>query len=341
MRRRGGRRFVIHASLPETSVLLRSGTPARVRSQRREGWSMISNSFVSEPRRGVPLILIAYVAIAIPLIPSIVSAHGEVGNRIFLSPIVGNDAFPDNALSLTMRRSDYEFSLLPEFEKQLTDTSSVLLTMAWDTLEPPQKQDVSGTTDLTVYFRQALLISVPHELEFTVSPFVVVPTGNRQIGDQGYTHLGGELLLGKGFGDLPQASLTSYLRPFAIQVEAGYAGRIQGPANSDAYANLELEYSLRYLDQFVEHIEARPRWSNLAPYVQLNYSQSFIASRLTLSPDFRLTPGIAYEGDWFELSAGAQIGLNGASEPGDRVAVIGLIEIFYDNIFPKLGWNPF
>jgi hypothetical protein len=77
------------------------------------------------------------------------------------------------------------------------------------------------------------------------------------------------------------------------------------------------------------------------PYVQVNYAQSFIASRLTLSPDFRLTPGVAYVGDWFELSAGAQIGLNGTSEPGDRIAVLGLVEIFYDNIFPKLGWPPF
>lgn len=48
-------------------------------------------------------------------------AHGVVGDRTFRSPIVGNDAFPDNALDLTMRRSNYEFSLLPGFEKQLSD----------------------------------------------------------------------------------------------------------------------------------------------------------------------------------------------------------------------------
>jgi hypothetical protein len=41
------------------------------------------------------------------------SAHGVVGNRVFLSPIVGNDAFPDNALDLSARRSGYVFSLLP------------------------------------------------------------------------------------------------------------------------------------------------------------------------------------------------------------------------------------
>jgi hypothetical protein len=126
--------------------------------------------------------------------------------EIFLSPIVGNDAFPDNAFSLTMRRSDYQFSLLPEFEKQLSDNSSVLLSIGWDQVEPPKGSDVSGAPDLTIYFRQGVLISVPHELEFTVSPFVVVPTGNRKFGDQGYTDLGGELLVGKGFGDLPETT---------------------------------------------------------------------------------------------------------------------------------------
>lgn len=100
-------------------------------------------------------------------------AHGIVGNRVFLSPIVGNDAFPDNALDLTMRRSDYQFSLQPSFEKQLGD--------------------------------------------------------NR----------------------------------------------------------------------------------------------------------------VAYLGEYCELSVGAQVALNGAAPSGDQVAVIGLVEIFYDNILPALGWKPF
>jgi hypothetical protein len=36
-----------------------------------------------------------------------------------------------------------------------------------------------------------------------------------------------------------------------------------------------------------------------------------------------------------------QVALNGAAQPGDRVAVIGLIEVFYDEIFPALAWKPF
>jgi hypothetical protein len=79
----------------------------------------------------------------------------------------------------------------------------------------------------------------------------------------------------------------------------------------------------------------------LAPFVQLNYTQSFLASQLTTKPDFRLTPGLAYQNEYCQVSVGAQVALNGAAASGDRVAALGLVEIFYDNIFPALGWNPF
>jgi hypothetical protein len=268
-------------------------------------------------------------------------AHGVVGKRIFLSPIVGNDAFPDNALDLTMRRSNYEFSFLPALEKLLSENSSILVESSWHRITPGASQrETRGFGDLAVYYRQGMFISVPHEMEITLSPFVVLPVGNRQIADQGYAHLGGELLLGKGLGDLPNRPWLKYLRPFAIQAEAGSAGRIQGPANSDVVANLELEYSVEYLDRFVERLDLNRPLVELVPYVQFNYAQSFIASRLTTKPDFRLTPDVAYLGDYCELSVGAQVALNAGTPGNDRVAVIGLVEIFYDDIFPVLGWNP-
>jgi hypothetical protein len=281
------------------------------------------------------------VAILIQLSPDLAYGHGVVGNRTFLSPIVGNDAFPDNAASLTSRRSNYAFSLLPALEKQLSDSSSLLLTGGWDKLEPKASPDTSGPRDLSIYFRQSAYVSVAHEFEFTVSPFLVVPTGTREIADEGFTHLGGELLIGKGLGDLPDQGAHNILRPLAIQAEAGYAGRLQGPANSDVFANLEVEYSLSYLDRFVEPIGTNRQWLDLVPYAELDYSQSLIASRLTTLPDFRLTPGLAYLGDYCEVSVGAQVALNDAARPGDRVAAIGLIEVFYDEIFPALAWKPF
>ena len=293
-------------------------------------------------RRSISLASIVILAAILMLLnPAVSIAHGIVGDRIFLSPIIGNDAFPDNALNLAAHRSDYQFSLIPAFEKQLSDNSSLLFAGGWERITPAGQRRVTGADDLSIYFRQSAYISARHELEITLSPILILPVGSRQIPDQGFTHLGGEGLVGKGFGDLPDSPTFKYLRPLALQAEAGFAARIQGPANSDVFANLELEYSLRYFNSFVERLNFGRPWVDLVPYIQFNYAQSFIASRLTTSPDFRLTPGIAYLGHYCELSIGAQVALNNAAPSGDRVAVVGLVEIFYDNIFPALGWNPF
>jgi hypothetical protein len=288
------------------------------------------------------LLLLVLNSVQALLTPGVICAHGVVGNRIFLSPIIGNDAFPDNDVSLTTRGSDYEFSLLPQFEKQLSDSSSVLFTGGWTQIKPSGSQrKTEGSTDLSIWFRQAILKSAQHELEITGSPFLVVPIGNRQIPDQGYMHLGGEILLGKGLGDLPNVTSLKYLRSLAVQTEVGYAARVQGPANSDVFGNLELEYSLRYLDDFVERVDWGRPLIQLVPFVQLNYAQSFLASRLTTKPDFRLTPGLAYQNGYCQVSVGAQVALNNAAATGDRIAAIGLVEIFYDDIFPTLRWKPF
>jgi hypothetical protein len=201
---------------------------------------------------------------------------------------------PRQAFTLGAHRSDYEFSLIPSFEKQLSDNSGLFFVGGWDRITPGARQrETAGSADLSIYFRQGTYISVAHELQLPAP-----------IGDAGR-------------GRVYQQN--------------------SGAANSDVFSNLELEYSLEYLDNFVERLDVGRPWIDFVPYVQFNYAQSFIASRLTTSPDFRLTSRLAYLGDYCELSLGTQIALNNAASNGDHVAMRGLVEIFYDNIFPDLG----
>jgi hypothetical protein len=95
------------------------------------------------------------------------------------------------------------------------------------------------------------------------------------------------------------------------------------------------------LDDFVERMDIRRPLIEFVPFVQFNYAQSFLASRLTTKPDFRLTPGLAYQNDYCQVSVGVQVALNSAAASGDRAAAVGLVEIYYDNIFPALSWHPF
>lgn len=129
----------------------------------------------------------------------------------------------------------------------------------------------------------------------------------------------------------PNFSSIKYLRPLALQTQLGYA-RIQGPANSDVFGNVELEYSLRYLDHFVEPVDLGHRLIEFVPFVQFNYAQSFLASHLTTKPDLRLTPGLAYQNDYCQVSVGARVALNGAAASGDRVAGLGAVDLLRQHI---------
>jgi hypothetical protein len=79
------------------------------------------------------------------------------------------------------------------------------------------------------------------------------------------------------------------------------------------------------VDRCVERLDVGRPFVAFVPYVQFNYAQSFIASPPTTGPDFRLTRGVAYLGDYCELSVGAQVALNGATPRADQVAVLDFI----------------
>jgi hypothetical protein len=65
------------------------------------------------------------------------------------------------------------------------------------------------------------------------------------------------VLLGKGLRDLPGSPCFEYLSLFAIQVEAGYAGRVQGSASSDLFSRKVL------LDR-ADSFDSVPVWRGLA-----------------------------------------------------------------------------
>ncbi len=52
-------------------------------------------------------------------------------------------------------------------------------------------------------------------------------------------------------------------------------------------------------------------------------------------------PGTAILTRKYQLALGVQLLLNGYATHEDRAAVIGLIDIFYDELFPVLGKNLF
>jgi hypothetical protein len=71
---------------------------------------------------------------------------------------------------------------------------------------------------------------------------------------------------------------------------------------------------------------------NLFLFNEINYDQ------LITGPSGATFPKLlAYVTYHFEVAIGTQFALNQASVRGTHAAVVGLLDIFYDSIFPKVG----
>ena len=147
------------------------------------------------------------------------------------------------------------------------------------------------------------------------------------------------MLFQKGFGDLPDS--LSVLRPAGIEGDAGWESKVTGARDDLLSADLELEYSLNYLDANVAGGAMPHALRDLTPHLDFEYAQYLSAHRNSSQPDFELTPAIAWLDSTFEINLGVQVALNRASSGSGAVAFVWLLGVSYDQLAPALGWMPF
>ena len=154
-----------------------------------------------------------------------------------------------------------------------------------------------------------------------------------------HTRAGADLLFQKGFGDLPES--LGMLRPAAIEGDAGFESKITGARDDLLNADLELEYTLAYLDANVAPGSVPRALRNFTPHLDFDYAQYLSAHNNSAAPDFELTPAIAWMNDTFEVNLGVQVALTHASSGTGAVAFVWLLGVSYDQLVPALGWMPF
>jgi hypothetical protein len=291
--------------------------------------------------------LLALIAmLAMPA--SLASAHGVVGDYVFLEPLVAEDPTPANELDIvepSWTRSsdgnDYSIGFSGEKILYIDDnympTFSIGAGSAWHHVSPYSGASLEGFDNLEVFAKWAFYYSMDHEF---LTSFVLtsqLPTGNTPVEEQSHTSIGPELLWEKGFGDLPNWPYLKYLRPLGIQSDVGYLPALGGHTSHLLFADGVVEYSLPYLSNSVRDIGLTWPLRNLFLFTEFNYSQLVSGPAHETFPDIEATPGIAYVGYYCEISLGTQLALNNASIAGNHATVIGLVDIFYDSIFPKWG----
>jgi hypothetical protein len=279
---------------------------------------------------------------------SLASAHGVVGDYVFLEPIITQDPTPANELDILapswVKSSDantYSIGLSVEkilyLDENYFPRFSVGGGSNWSHSSPFIGPSKEGFDDLTLFAKYSLYYSLEHEFMMTIAAQLQLPTGNTAVEAQSHTSLGPVFLWEKGMGDLPNFRVTKYLRPFGIQSDFGYVPALGGHTSHHMFADAIIEYSLPYLSNNVRDVGLKWPLRNLFLFNEINYDQLITGPSGQTFPTILATPGIAYISYHFEVAVGTQFALNNASRPGTHAAVVGLLDIFYDSIIPRLG----
>jgi hypothetical protein len=295
--------------------------------------------------------LCAILLIAAILAPASARAHGTVGDYTFLEPLVADDANPKNEFDI-MRPSWYQtddgraFAISFSLEKVLLKDSdgnglvSLETGSEWDALSPRHGPYVTGFNSMELLLKWAFWTIPEHEFRLSIGAKFIPPTGNPTVQDQNHTQLGPELLWAKGWGDLPNWSLIRYLRPFGFQGDFGYTPALGGSTYHEMFADNVVEYSLPYLSNNVRDIGLQWPLRNMYLFNEFNYDQLITGPSGETFPQIRITPGLAFMNTYVELAVGTQFPLNNATVSGNHAAVLGLLDLFIDDIFPWTRWTP-
>jgi hypothetical protein len=275
-------------------------------------------------------------------------AHGVVGDYVFLEPLITQDPTPANELDIlspswvkTRDANNYGVGFSVEKILYVDDHYMPRFSVGggsnWSHSSPYHGPSLEGFDDLTMFAKYAFYYSLDHEFLMSISAQLQLPTGDTDVEAQSHTSLGPVFLWEKGFGDLPNAPLLKYLRPFGIQSDFGYVPALGGHTSHHMFADAVIEYSLPYLSNNVQDLGLRWPLRNLFLFNEINYDQLITGPSGQTFPGLLATPGIAYVSYHFELALGTQLALNNASGPDLHAAVLGLLDIFYDSLIPKLG----
>jgi|SRR5215472_14513217 len=293
-------------------------------------------------------VLVAVILLATGLSVTTAWAHGVVGDYVFLEPIITQDPTPANELDILQpswvkTRDANNYSIGFSVEKALWLDGNYMPRFSvgggsnWSHSSPYQGPSLEGFDDLTLFAKYAFYYSLDHEFLMSIAAQLQLPTGDTDVEEQSHTSLGPVFLWEKGFGDLPNAPLLKYLRPFGIQSDFGYVPALGGHTSHHMFADAVLEYSLPYLSNNVQEIGLKWPLRNLFLFNEINYDQLITGPSGQTFPGLVATPGIAYVSYHFELALATQFALNNASGPDTHAAVLGLLDIFYDSLVPKLG----
>lgn len=295
----------------------------------------------------------AWVLAALLLFLSRAQAHGIAGKRMFIEPLVTEDANVKNELVLPsgdfQARPDGTWrSLGFSFEKSLAPHRLSVVVESGRVYRHVNGANVAGWDNLETGLKWQAVTSPRHEFVLSPALFAEFPTGSSQVAGH-HTALRPMLLYAKGFGDLS----AGWLRPFAIQGDVGYEAAVTGGRDRQLVYDEVLMYSIPYLNHYVRQADAgfqmehslRRGFSRAAFFGNLFPFVEFTGAReLNGEPDaasFEVRPGILWMGKYVQVSVGANLPVQSPGMEHPNAGASVLVDWFLDELVPSFNCTPF
>jgi hypothetical protein len=272
-------------------------------------------------------------------------AHGVVGQRTFIEPFVTEDVNPKNEFVIARpewhdSRDGHDLSEAFSLEKKLADRLSLTLDSAWAHVSPEASDEPSesGFHNLGITLKYAFFVNPDHESIASFAVESAAPTGSADVGAEKNWAFKPFFLYGKGFGDLPDR--LRYLRPLAVQGDFGPEVSA-GPGTATTFAHdICLEYSIPYLQAVVRDFGIGWPFNDLIAVTEFNFGHG-VHGEEAGSDVISMTPGIVYMDRYMEIGLGGRVPLSGGARDEFDWGLIGIVDLFVDDLFPWSRWQPF
>lgn len=292
-------------------------------------------------------------------------SHGFAGKRFFPTTFAVEDPFVSDEFSVLgsyirepgdeEEPSVHATEFSAEFSKRITPHFGISLEGEFRRLDFKDEGTERGFGNLEVGARYQFLTSEAHEAIMSIGLAAEVgDTGDEDIEAEPFSVISPTLLFGKGFGDLPDS--LKYLKPaaltgaFAVNFPTDSktvtrevdeeTGEVKTEIERNATTlswGFSTQYSLDYLQSFVQDSGLSAPFNHLVPVVEFNL-ETCLDRGCGGNTTGTINPGLVWYGRKVELGLAAQVPVN--DRTGGDVGVLLLVHFFIDDLFPNSLGKP-
>jgi hypothetical protein len=285
-------------------------------------------------------------------------ASGEevVGRRVFSDQLVISEPFVEDELSLPSifhirrpglaghsrtRSTDIE----AEVKKRLTTNLELSAAGGVTLLDRDGASSVTGLQNLVLGLKYQVIRSEATETVMSLGlDWEIGGTGRQTVGAERFDTVTPSLLVGKGFGDLPET--MALIRPLAVAallegiVPTSAQTRARGmtePHPNSIRWGLVVEYSVPYLQSYVRDLGIPAPLNRMVPIVEIE-RQTFVDRGSRGKNVGTVNPGVVWIGKIVQVGVEVAIPLNERS--GTNVGIRAFLRFGLDELFGERFGEP-